>query len=41
MSVSTVFGVQRMGPTFGGMIYSGKKVASIVLAKMKEALMVV
>jgi len=39
MSISTVFVVQRIGPTFGGMIYSGKKAASIVLEKMKENLM--
>ncbi len=36
MAVNAVFGGQRMGPIFGGMLLSGKKVASILDNKLKR-----
>jgi len=33
MAANAVFGAQRMGPIFGGMLLSGKKVAELILKK--------
>ena len=35
MSANAVFGSPRMGPIFGGMLLSGKKVAETILKRMK------
>ena len=34
MSVATVFAIPRMGPTFSGMLYSGRKVAGLIKDKI-------
>ncbi|MBU9888761.1 MAG: sulfide-dependent adenosine diphosphate thiazole synthase [Candidatus Omnitrophica bacterium] len=34
MAVSTAYGIPRMGPTFGGMLYSGIRVAALVKEKV-------
>ena len=36
MSVTETYGLARMGPTFGSMLYSGKKAAEILAEKLKD-----
>jgi thiamine thiazole synthase len=36
MAVNAAFGTNRMGPIFGGMLLSGKKLAHILIEKLES-----
>lgn len=37
MAVSSVYGIARMGPTFAGMLFSGRKAAQQIIKKLAQA----
>ena len=36
MAAATVYGIPRMGPTCGGMLFSGRKAAELIIKKLSQ-----